>query len=253
VSDENRKDTEEDSKDETRSENQQQIELQTESEETNENSFTEQTHTTDEDRKEVSAESYGEKRPWATQADQSEKEKERRSERGEGDGLHSDGGEHSEEYDWKLCNATTGPDYIPCLDNIKAIKKLRPENYRHYEHRERHCPEEAPTCLVPLPKGYRKSAEWPKSRDRVSFVLLFSFSFSFWNLCGLSFLVSSMVNVYCMQIWYNNVPHTKLAEVKGHQNWVKVSGQYLSFPGGGTQFIHGALHYIDFLQKVSII
>lgn len=56
-----------------------------------------------------------------------------------------------------------------------------------------------------------------------------------------------------MQIWYNNVPHTKLAEVKGHQNWVKVSGQYLSFPGGGTQFIHGALHYIDFLQQVLLI
>jgi hypothetical protein len=54
-----------------------------------------------------------------------------------------------------------------------------------------------------------------------------------------------------MQIWYYNVPHTKLAEVKGHQNWVKVTGEYLSFPGGGTQFINGALHYIDFIQKVS--
>lgn len=52
------------------------------------------------------------------------------------------------------------------------------------------------------------------------------------------------------QIWYHNVPHTKLAEVKGHQNWVKVTGEFLTFPGGGTQFIHGALHYIDFLQQV---
>lgn len=52
------------------------------------------------------------------------------------------------------------------------------------------------------------------------------------------------------QIWYNNVPHTKLAEVKGHQNWVNVSGDYINFPGGGTQFIHGALHYIDFIQEV---
>ncbi|CAI0621139.1 unnamed protein product [Linum tenue] len=51
-----------------------------------------------------------------------------------------------------------------------------------------------------------------------------------------------------MQIWYYNVPHTKLAEIKGHQNWVKVSGEYLTFPGGGTQFKHGALHYIDFIQ-----
>lgn len=56
-----------------------------------------------------------------------------------------------------------------------------------------------------------------------------------------------------VQVWYSNVPHTKLVEVKGHQNWVKVSGQYLTFPGGGTQFIHGALHYIDFLQQVPCI
>lgn len=56
-----------------------------------------------------------------------------------------------------------------------------------------------------------------------------------------------------MQIWYYNVPHTKLAEVKGHQNWVKVDGDHLTFPGGGTQFIHGALHYIDFIQQVIFI
>ncbi|KAJ3672435.1 hypothetical protein LUZ60_007156 [Juncus effusus] len=143
---------------------------------------------------------------WATQAGQSEKEKERR---GDNDG-------NPDSYGWRICNETARADYIPCLDNIKEIKKLRPENYRHYEHRERHCPEEPPTCLVPVPEGYRRPVEWPKSRDK---------------------------------IWYNNVPHTKLAEVKGHQNWVKVTGQYLSFPGGGTQFIHGALHYIDFLQQ----
>ncbi|KAF3329344.1 methyltransferase PMT26 [Carex littledalei] len=117
-------------------------------------------------------------------------------------------------YKWKLCNVTAGPDYIPCLDNENAIKKLR--STKHYEHRERHCPEVGPTCLVPLPEGYKRSIEWPQSRDK---------------------------------IWYSNVPHTKLAEVKGHQNWVKVSGDYLTFPGGGTQFKHGALHYIDFIQQ----
>lgn len=46
------------------------------------------------------------------------------------------------------------------------------------------------------------------------------------------------------------MPHTKLAQIKGHQNWVKVSGEYLTFPGGGTQFKHGAVHYIDFIQEV---
>ena len=54
-----------------------------------------------------------------------------------------------------------------------------------------------------------------------------------------------------MQIWYNNVPHIKLANVKGHQNWVKASGEFLTFPGGGTQFKNGALYYIDFIQNVS--
>ncbi|KAI4317083.1 hypothetical protein L6164_024992 [Bauhinia variegata] len=117
-------------------------------------------------------------------------------------------------YNWKLCNVTAGPDYIPCLDNWKAIRSLR--STKHYEHRERHCPEEPPTCLVPLPEGYRRPIEWPTSREK---------------------------------IWYYNVPHTKLAEVKGHQNWVKVTGEYLTFPGGGTQFKNGALHYIDFIQQ----
>ncbi|KAJ1376609.1 S-adenosyl-L-methionine-dependent methyltransferase [Sesbania bispinosa] len=117
-------------------------------------------------------------------------------------------------YDWKLCNTSTGSEYIPCLDNWQAIRKLR--SISHYEHRERHCPDEAPTCLVSLPEGYRSPIKWPQSRE---------------------------------MIWYNNAPHTKLVEVKGHQNWVKVNGEYLTFPGGGTQFKHGALHYIEFIQK----
>ncbi|XP_057532723.1 probable methyltransferase PMT24 [Amaranthus tricolor] len=117
-------------------------------------------------------------------------------------------------YVWKLCNVTAGSDYIPCLDNIKAIRKL--PSISHYEHRERHCPDQAPTCLVSVPKGYKTSLPWPKSRDK---------------------------------IWFANVPHVKLVESKGHQNWVQVSGSYITFPGGGTQFKHGAMHYIDFIQK----
>ncbi|KAL9243666.1 hypothetical protein vseg_017526 [Gypsophila vaccaria] len=117
-------------------------------------------------------------------------------------------------YSWKVCNVTAGPDYIPCLDNIQAIKKLRSTS--HYEHRERHCPDEPLVCLVPLPEGYKMPIKWPKSRD---------------------------------MIWFSNVPHTQLAEYKGAQNWVKVYGRYLTFPGGGTQFKYGALHYIDYLEK----
>lgn len=39
------------------------------------------------------------------------------------------------------------------------------------------------------------------------------------------------------------------AEVKGQENWVKATGEFLTFPGGDTQFILGALHYIDFIQE----
>ncbi|TKW18098.1 hypothetical protein SEVIR_5G410500v4 [Setaria viridis] len=143
---------------------------------------------------------------FPTQAAESKNEKEVRA------SSKSSGDESS--YSWKLCNSSASTDYIPCLDNEKAIKKLR--STKHYEHRERHCPEEPPTCLVPLPEGYKRPIEWPKSRDKV---------------------------------WYSNVPHTRLAEYKGHQNWVKVSGDYLLFPGGGTQFKNGALHYIDTIQQ----
>ncbi|KAD1631712.1 hypothetical protein E3N88_42515 [Mikania micrantha] len=117
-------------------------------------------------------------------------------------------------YKWKSCNASTGPNFIPCLDNVAALRTIY--TTKHYEHRERHCPQEPPTCLVSLPQGYTIPIRWPKSRD---------------------------------MIWYNNVPSTTLAEVKGHQNWVKVSGEYLLFPGGGTQFKNGALHYIDHIRN----
>ncbi|GMH11377.1 hypothetical protein Nepgr_013218 [Nepenthes gracilis] len=143
---------------------------------------------------------------WSTQAAESKNEKEAQkfSESNQQVGVS-----------WKLCRTTAGPDFIPCLDNLYAIQHLR--TTKHYEHRERHCPDEPPTCLVPLPEGYRSPIEWPKSREK---------------------------------IWYHNVPHTKLAQVKGHQNWVKVSGEYLTFPGGGTQFKHGAVHYIEFIESM---
>ncbi|KAH8503673.1 hypothetical protein H0E87_014806 [Populus deltoides] len=147
------------------------------------------------------------KESWSTQAAESENQKERRKE-------ESDGNDSMYGYTWQLCNVTAGPDYIPCLDNEKALRQLHTTG--HFEHRERHCPELGPTCLVSLPQGYKRPITWPQSRDK---------------------------------IWYHNVPHPKLAEVKGHQNWVKVTGEFLTFPGGGTQFIHGALHYIDFVQQ----
>lgn len=93
---------------------------------------------------------------FSTQASESKNEKE---------GHKSSEPENNKGYHWKLCNVTAGPDYIPCVDNLQAIKSLR--TTKHYEHRERHCPENPPTCLVPLPEGYKRPIEWPTSREKV--------------------------------------------------------------------------------------
>lgn len=93
---------------------------------------------------------------WSTQAAESENEKESQQ-----SSVSKDQTSHG----WKLCNAFSGADYIPCLDNLEAINKLTSRG--HFEHRERHCPDKAPTCLVPLPEGYKSSVKWPKSRDTV--------------------------------------------------------------------------------------
>ncbi|KAJ1274860.1 hypothetical protein BS78_05G092400 [Paspalum vaginatum] len=152
---------------------------------------------------------------FTTQAAESTEEKKKRAEKkGNKKGKQKKNKAAGAASAWKLCNSSAGADYIPCLDNLEAIRKLKTN--KHYEHRERHCPAEAPTCLVPAPPEYREPIRWPHSRDK---------------------------------IWYGNVPHTKLAAYKGHQNWVKVSGEHLTFPGGGTQFKHGALHYIELIQN----
>lgn len=91
---------------------------------------------------------------WSTQAAESKNEKETQRSSTKQSG-----------YVWKLCNVTAGSDYIPCLDNLQAIRSL--PSTKHYEHRERHCPEEPPTCLVSLPEGYRRPIAWPTSREKV--------------------------------------------------------------------------------------
>lgn len=58
-------------------------------------------------------------------------------------------------------------EYIPCLDNVEAIKKLN--STEKGERFERHCPENGKglNCLVPAPRGYRPPILWPTSRDQV--------------------------------------------------------------------------------------
>ncbi|XP_044508514.1 probable methyltransferase PMT11 [Mangifera indica] len=109
-------------------------------------------------------------------------------------------------------------EIIPCLDNWEIIKRLKSTDKG--EKFERHCPEKGTglNCLVPAPKGYKQPIPWPRSRD---------------------------------EVWYNNVPHTKLVEDKGGQNWISRKKDKFTFPGGGTQFIHGADQYLNqFSQMV---
>ncbi|CAH2058701.1 unnamed protein product [Thlaspi arvense] len=93
-------------------------------------------------------------------------------------------------------------EYIPCLDNTDAIKKLK--STERGEKFERHCPEKGKglNCLVPPPKGYRQPIPWPKSRD---------------------------------ENWISRDPRDK---------------SKFKFPGGGTQFIHGADQYLDQISKM---
>lgn len=58
-------------------------------------------------------------------------------------------------------------EYIPCLDNVEAISKLK--STEKGERFERHCPDKDKylNCLVPPPKGYKTPIAWPQSRDEV--------------------------------------------------------------------------------------
>eukprot|EP00252_Welwitschia_mirabilis_P003493 TRINITY_DN13552_c0_g1_i2.p1 TRINITY_DN13552_c0_g1~~TRINITY_DN13552_c0_g1_i2.p1 ORF type:complete len:690 (-),score=101.99 TRINITY_DN13552_c0_g1_i2:169-2238(-) len=108
-------------------------------------------------------------------------------------------------------------EYIPCMDNFDAIKKLN--STARGERFERHCPSKGSKwcCVVPTPRNYKTPIVWPKSRD---------------------------------EVWYNNVPHTRLVEDKGGQNWIVLEKDKFKFPGGGTQFIHGANQYIDQMAQM---
>lgn len=55
---------------------------------------------------------------------------------------------------------------------------------------------------------------------------------------------------FLVQVWFSNVPHARLAEDKGGQNWITIDKDKFKFPGGGTQFIRGADQYLDQIAKV---
>ncbi|XP_031261364.1 probable methyltransferase PMT15 isoform X1 [Pistacia vera] len=106
-------------------------------------------------------------------------------------------------------------EYIPCHDVQRSLKFDRDRLI----YRERHCPEknELLKCRVPAPYGYKVPFKWPESRDFA---------------------------------WYANAPHKELTVEKKNQNWVRVEGDRLRFPGGGTMFPRGADAYIDDIGKL---
>ncbi|KAK4351304.1 hypothetical protein RND71_030617 [Anisodus tanguticus] len=55
---------------------------------------------------------------------------------------------------------------------------------------------------------------------------------------------------HAFEIWYDNVPYPKLVEYKKDRNWMKKSGHYFVFPGGGTQFKDGVNHYVGFIEEI---
>ncbi|KAL6654912.1 hypothetical protein ACP70R_008377 [Stipagrostis hirtigluma subsp. patula] len=106
-------------------------------------------------------------------------------------------------------------DHTPCHDQERAMTFPR----KNMVYRERHCPPDGERlrCLVPAPPGYVTPFPWPKSRDLVPFA---------------------------------NAPYKSLTVEKAVQNWVQFEGSVFRFPGGGTQFPHGADKYIDQLASV---
>ncbi|KAG9447133.1 hypothetical protein H6P81_013261 [Aristolochia fimbriata] len=106
-------------------------------------------------------------------------------------------------------------DYCPCQDPNRERRFVERRTFR----RERHCPEsnEVVRCLIPRPKGYRTPFPWPKSRDFA---------------------------------WFQNVPFKQLIDEKGVQNWLRLEGDLVVFPGGGTSFRNGVKPYVELMARV---
>ncbi|KAL4592921.1 hypothetical protein LXL04_005928 [Taraxacum kok-saghyz] len=116
---------------------------------------------------------------------------------------------------FKICPSNF-THYCPCQDP----QRERLFKVERMLHRERHCPAtvgEILRCLVPEPVGYKKPFPWPKSRA---------------------------------QAWFSNVAFKTLTESKKQQNWVRLVGDRLVFPSGGTSFQKGVKGYIDQLNKM---
>ncbi|CAL1366062.1 unnamed protein product [Linum trigynum] len=120
-----------------------------------------------------------------------------------------------------LCSANF-TDFVPCHDPSREKLFFSPLGTTQlaFFHRERHCPAsegEKPRCLVPRPRGYKSPFPWPKSKGFA---------------------------------WFRNVPSKKLTVTKKSQNWVRLEGELLVFPGGGTSFPKGVKGYVEEIRRL---
>ncbi|CAK8569625.1 unnamed protein product [Lathyrus sativus] len=116
-------------------------------------------------------------------------------------------------YRWKMCNARSKHNYIPCIDIEVGGGKVQ-----SYRHSERSCPRTPFMCMVPLPlEGYKSQVPWPESK---------------------------------LKILYKNVAHPKLSAYIKKHNWLVDSGEYLTFPQNQTEFLGGIQHYLEFIEEM---
>eukprot|EP00897_Mesotaenium_endlicherianum_P003692 jgi/Mesen1/3350/ME000191S02483 len=101
-------------------------------------------------------------------------------------------------------------DFMPCYDPAIAVKFPKERNI----FRERHCPaqEDRLRCLIPPPPGYKTPIPWPQSKN---------------------------------QVWFDNVPFTKIADNKANKGWMERRGDRWHFPGGGSMFPEGVEPYVE--------
>ncbi|KAL5072021.1 hypothetical protein RYX36_022908 [Vicia faba] len=116
-------------------------------------------------------------------------------------------------YRWKMCNARSKHNYIPCIDIEVGGGKVQ-----SYRHSERSCPRIPFMCMVPLPlEGYKSPVPWPQSK---------------------------------LKILHKNVAHPKLSAYIKKHSWLLDSGEYLTFPQNQTEFLGGIQHYLESIEEM---
>ncbi|CAN1730484.1 Probable methyltransferase PMT10, partial [Linum perenne] len=98
---------------------------------------------------------------------------------------------------FKKCNYNK-IDHIPCLESF-----------------ERNCPNSSLDCVLPMPKGYKKSIPWPRSRD---------------------------------EVWLRNVPDTSL--VNEQEYAMSVKDDKIVFRDGGGSFVSGVDKYLNLISQM---